>query len=866
MIKEGVPLDALPASSLGALLTAYQSEVKHMASTEESSCFPCGACAAAELQALQRLVSRTPVLEFVSCSNSPFFSAVTAAAPLRERLNYALRIAHTIIQPTYSRYMKVLMLLLREMRFAVLLCDAQFFAQHPAHSLRSGAASLGGAAAVAGGNTIGKLADAFQRIGSRRYYSAAQLLSQRVALAKNKNSHFTKALSGAFAELKGWIGKVCNAYLLVRDASRMKAVLQKCPKLSFDVSAAITAVEAIPVHAIVAFFTDVAERVRACAETHKQDASGSDLFYFCGRVRDAALKACGTLKQAEGRAVATHFVEPTVMVQCLTTGGGLSIVEAALLQFVDVADRVDELAPELSAMNFLLDLYGVEAAEALAHAVDVVDGNFKRLVGDVFEAKSFDAEQQILAQQVLIPHCCAVTGCSEPTAQAWVLACLRAPPPIQWGNGRDVSSDESKMDLSAWTGTTGAAAPLPPHYCLVRNVPYRWNTAGRASLPPASGELDGVVFDARTRQVLFVLEAKHNIADLGKACKQKERLYKALDLAWATRAMPVAPPPAAASLPSADGTQAETAASSNVQSCGVVQLEFSVSVGADAATAVSVKAQATTRSNSEEEEEEAGGEGASVDEGADGAISALGFSASPTAAAAMRTVCFTQDNFTEHFGATAATRESRFVYLSTIHANSVEALESTAPAPGGEMYLVESALISAIGDSISSGYQAFCQSGRLPQAPCAELKTVFTLMQQSSFYVQCVRNRLGNAGIARVPRFQLSLSFPAAAMVRHPNAVPAETLANPYEYALHLWRDNVELEDGTAAIRHVKLCCGFLSELRISDRSLTYAIDSVARRHGKADRATPSFAAVAKSLMDMHCVRNLVVVTDDESA
>ncbi|KPA86512.1 hypothetical protein ABB37_00658 [Leptomonas pyrrhocoris] len=896
-----VALHELPVSTLSSLLERYKADLERT-SPNESDCIPLKAVdAQAERLALQRLLTNVSTVEFASCSNSPFFSPEMGRQETVRVLKYARRIAHTITRPTYGRYLKMVMLLLRELRFVVFAHDAQLFSRNlPFYSPQSvyarGRAAMEGRC---GGDTVQKVAEAFQLIASQRYYGAMQLLQQRNNMAKDKNTPFARALMTVFTGLTGCIRTVCAAQLALRDAEYAALLVKNWSQTSLDIVGAVEELQATPMATMVEYLTDVGGRIRLCAATHASATRGSALDCLCRRLQQTIYVSCASLRREDKRKRGSPLPKltppPAVLLQVVTSGGGRAMVEGALTSFIHIVDQFSLLAPDLNAMNYLLQLYGLEEADLLAHEADVIDGTTKRLNGVLFEEKMFEAELRDVVLQVLVPHCCAVTGCEEAMAQAWVLACLRIPP-TSMSAKEDSTSDSPDAadavaglaDMPVWTRPATAAPNVaPPQYRLVRNVHYDWDDAGLLWMPRTDGELDGVVYDAQSRQVLFVLEAKLNIADLGKASNQKDRLFGALDRAW----NPSCPPPS-----SKQGKAPRRPVNFPARSTSVpIKLVFSVADKTDAASPVTAAADGdeTPLHDAVEDDVDGAEDGdaaaaVAVEEAAD---ETAGLGAAPLASAKKMTLFFTQDNFTEFFrgpplrsspaGAAAdaapqtgnfhrdvagtaltVSRECRWVYLTSLRPKS-DAVNSTAPAPGGEVYLVEMALASAVGDAVAEAYHRFCMAGPNGGLSKAALTSLFLSIGSSSFFVQCVLKKKGDAGIASVPRLQLDLSFPTDAMLSSSSVMTQQTSSCPYTRALQLWKNRVRLVDDTLAVQQVQLRNDFLSELQVSDRSLSFAVNTVEKRVFIKAKKTPSFCEVVKSLMNVHCLRNLVMVIHD---
>jgi hypothetical protein len=868
-------LSDLPTSPLPSLLAAYRSELQRQSQCAGTAVVLPAACHQAEWAALNRLLSNASLVEFLTCSNSPFFSHDDIRRQRKAVLNYVQRTLEAVTCPTYGRYAKVIMLLLRELRFVVLARDAECFCGRNSFAASGKVEETG----WSGGGPVPRLVQALRCIFTRRYHSADQLLARRTALAAGKGSAFAEALKQVFAQLKECITTVCHTQLLLCDHNSVSVLRKRCPGLSAHVASAAAQQQwASKKDTLASFLANASERLRRCSQRHQLDARGSDVEHFCSRLQDSVSGFRVALldsRRPRGRPASSSSLSPFVVYQVIMSGnGGVGILEEALTMFIRTVDDVGRLAPELTALNYLLSVYGVDEAEVLAHEADVIDGTVKVHAGNSFEEEAFVSETRSVALQVLAPHCCAVTGCDVATAQRWVTACLGTSPLLSSSSSPTLLTTESHAD------PTSHFPPLcfshaPPQYRLARNVRYCWSAAAAAQLPCVSGELDGIVYDAQTRQVLFVLEAKHNMADLGKACRQKERLFAALDQAWNYSG---SGPPDAVKAEAAGGPASHTeAAGGSVALCFYVTRRNKASLSAQASASGNASIENSGAGSTAVREY--GSEKSEVDTNlAETASSSTTVLPTSRTSVEAETALFTQDNFTEFFGSSSLppaeptatfsgeSRECRWVYLTSLWAKSEGEMESTAPAPGGEMHMIESALVAAVGSAIGEAYQSGIVTGRLHLPAHSALRALLSSMENSSFYVQCVQKMQGDAGVAVVRPLQLPLMMPSDSMLSSSSAPSSPTPENPYWHMLSLWRSNARLVDDTPAVHHVRLTSPFLSELHISDRALNFVVDAAARQFGRRKKKTPPFCTVVKSLMDLRCLRNLVMLSGGEEA
>ncbi|CBZ38326.1 hypothetical protein, unknown function [Leishmania donovani] len=107
--------------------------------------------------------------------------------------------AHCISRPTYGRHVKVLMLLLGELRFRILIRDARFFAEH--HQSAPSLSRMRGESSAAQLAEQRALTRAFQLRDWHRYHDAAHMQMRRNALGKGKASEFAKELSLAYKQV-----------------------------------------------------------------------------------------------------------------------------------------------------------------------------------------------------------------------------------------------------------------------------------------------------------------------------------------------------------------------------------------------------------------------------------------------------------------------------------------------------------------------------------------------------------------------------------------------------------------------------------------------------------------------------------------
>ncbi|CAM72332.1 hypothetical protein, unknown function [Leishmania infantum JPCM5] len=427
--------------------------------------------------------------------------------------------AHCISRPTYGRHVKVLMLLLCELRFRILIRDARFFAEH--HQSAPSLSRMRGESSAAQLAEQRALTRAFQLLDWHRYHDAAHMQMRRNALGKGKASEFAKELSLAYKQVMQateHIGKKRRALTTRMDCS---VKTREWAAAGHDIAGALEKFGA------ASYWAEQRDRLLGRLQlfeaAHSRVISGTEVLYLCSRLRGYANIAF-TEHVTKPPELNPSQVDVAELVTFFTgSGGGALVVEMALTKFFGVVVNRHVRAPELWAMNYLLHWYGVEEGIMLAHEADAVDGEFKQQGGGAFEEQFLIDENKLVVSQVLVPHCCDITRCEEATAMALVEACVRC---------EVTEKRETEGASPTWLGTPPVS--LPPAYRLARNVNYYWKEAAEDKIGRIAGELDGVIYDAATHHVLFVLEAKQNIAVVGKSFKQKERLYNALDATWKT--------------------------------------------------------------------------------------------------------------------------------------------------------------------------------------------------------------------------------------------------------------------------------------------------------------------------------------------
>lgn len=236
-------------------------------------------------------------------------------------------------------------------------------------------------------------------------------------------------------------------------------------------------------------------------------------------------------------------------------------LEASMNDFAKAVEMATTKLPQLGALNVVLDYYGVDASSDFLHQLACLDGAAKNEMGTAFEDR-FWADQIIwLKKQVLAPYVAATGHLAYPVAERWVDWCL---------SDSRKEGDQPPSDFVQQCGVPELLAVLP-RFTLYRNVdvikeeetvtpPGEQATDGQQppSLPATAkqapkmtriGELDGIVVDERDNAVLFIVEAKANPADLGRALTQREKIFRALDEVWLGPTRPGAPAPPAGKAP-----------------------------------------------------------------------------------------------------------------------------------------------------------------------------------------------------------------------------------------------------------------------------------------------------------------------------
>ncbi|KAG5467561.1 hypothetical protein CUR178_01205 [Leishmania enriettii] len=867
----------LSCSSLRECIQSYCERLRELADSGLSEHNVSFAYLQAEFSAVAQLRAFVDDVEYRSCANSPFFSGSALKGNRQETLNYALGLVRCITQFVYGRYVKVLMLFLLEIRFRILIRDVRYFAEH--HHAAPSLARMRGEFEASRVAEQQALTRAFQLIDWRRYRDGAQMRTRRNSLGKGKASSFAKELRLAYEQ-------VVQAAIYVK---KQRQTLHRCTDLPAKAHELPAPVEKLGAAAHwIKQRDNLFGRLASFQAAHSRVTSGTDVAQLCDRLRVHIESAFtkDTITSRESKASETEKAE---MLKFFTGNGGDAVeVETALASFFDVVERMHERAPELWAINFLFHWYGVEEGMRLAREADVVDGGFKQQCGGVFEKQFFAPENRLLTSRILVPHCCDVTRCDEATAAAWVDACFR-----HGATGKDDTGSSSPT----WPGMPPAAPP--PEYRLARNVNYRWREARSDQVSRTSGELDGVIYDAATRQVLFVLEAKQNVADVGKACMQKERLYKALDAAW--EALSRSPPEAMQAGAHQSTEEETTPAASTVEALNATP---AVAASCAASTRLRVSPVELHFFVASPTAAGAASEHVSLDEGSPAiareAEDATGFPEMPTsgpvAAAAAPRVCtkrsaassvalckplFTQDNFAAFAGTSSTAahsdttesastlvrsdsmlshilrREQRWVYLTCVPTGKSSGGRTAAPAPGGTIHAVELALVVAACDSIAEAYDRYLLMKVLPSTATPALHSLLSAMLMSSAYVSATEP---------MTPFQLALELPPPESLSASSELAMASVSDPYEYVLQLYRHDARCKDGSAAVEQVRLRENFIDGLVFSERSLILAVNTVAKQMERKRKGLPSFCDVLQMLMQQGCVRNLVMAFGDMEA
>ncbi|CBZ30973.1 hypothetical protein, unknown function [Leishmania mexicana MHOM/GT/2001/U1103] len=709
---------------------------------------------------------------------------------------------------------------------------------------------------------------------------------RRNELGKGKASDFAKEIFLAFKQ-------VMQAAKLVEEQRRaLTGFMDLSVKSEEEAAAGHDIAGALEKYGAASYWVEQRDqllgRLESFETTHSRVIAGTEVPQLCNRLR-VYVKTVFTEHVIKPQELNASQVDVAELLTFFSGSGGRAlVVDVALAKFFDIVENMRVRAPELWAMNYLLHWYGVEEGIMLAHEADVVDGGFKQQGGGAFEEQFLAQENKLVVSQVLVPQCCAVTRCDEATAKAWVEACVR---------GEVTERHATEGASSTWPGAPPAS--LPPAYRLARNLSYYWKEAGEDKVDRIAGELDGVIYDATTRQVLFVLEAKQNIADLGKAFKQKERLYNALDAAWKT-------------LSQASEETSLTAVQLSAEK--EIKTATTTAAGLNATPAEEAVCAASTKLHTNPAElhffptptpaAETAREKLSLDEGSPvtgvGTDSAANFqdlqNSDDTAAAAApparlkaaadrpATACkpfFTQDNFSTFFGATASAvhcdptgptptptgsddmmpqhlgRDERWVYLTSLSTGNSSGARTTAPAPGGTIHMAELMLVKAACDSVAEAYNRFFDIGTLPRSATPALQSLVSEMRVCSAYASETKP---------MAPFHLSLELPPKECISARPGTAAVSRSGPYEYVLHLFRHDVRCKDGTAALEQVRLRKNFIDGLVFSEHSLMVAVNTVVKQMARRWKGVPSFCDVLQMLMQQHCVRNLVMIVSDAAA
>lgn len=850
----------LPTSSLHQLMHQYYASLTQMAGTSGGTEICTQEPHRTERAVVQQLIRAIGDVEYSSCSNSPFFAGTRAPGTWHQKANYVRQVWNLMATPAYGRHLKIILLLLAELRFRILITDVQCAADlrrapPPVFRMR-------GDTPAAREADLAALRRALSLIDGKRFRDAAQLQMRCTNLGRGKNSAFAKQVSLAFDDARRAVLAVANDRRTLHEAGDVSAFLAKWVEAGHDVAAAAQLLES------PAFWRahgdGLCARLDAVLTAHGAMAAGTDFVGLCRKLRGYVVPAFQPSRHPASSRQASKK-SPDVLLGILLGECGVAAAEAAVEKFCAVAERLHETVPELWAINWLLHRYGVSAAAALARDVDVSDGGFKQVCGEEFEEHFVQQESAQVAAQVLVPHCCSVTGCDATTATAWVTGCLLC---------RPTSPSEAATASPAWPGV--APATSPPEYRLVRGLQYRWNEAGLVKLGNTSGELDGVVYDARTREVLFVLEAKRNVADLGRAARQKARLYGALDLTWKTLAAP--PEPLADAVqPAAEPTGAKRDRFSKQPPhasvpTGPVEMQFLPAPAGPRPRVADAAVEGTEGLDGEVHDAEAAAR--PVDAAAEEAPAAFAAATRPA-----RTVWFTQDDFAAHFLAPTPAavshvdpaaepvpqalshatlrREQRWVYLTSLYLKETDEIGCSMAAPGGGAQLVEGLLVEVACDTITEAYRLYAHGSGVPPPVAPALRSLLYDMSSCSAY---------GAGAGPVPVLDFPLDVPCtrdlctAAGLAEPATAP-----EAYAFALSLFRHDARLEDGTSALAAVRLHSDFLRGLPVRDDGLMHsvkcALGQVARRY----KGAPTFLDVLQSLVQEQCVRNLVIVMDSNS-
>ncbi|KAK7200853.1 hypothetical protein NESM_000143800 [Novymonas esmeraldas] len=814
--------ECLPRSNLRQILQDYEADLRRRLRDEIRAVQAVTPFLTAELKAVERMKFFLADTDFRSCSNSPFFGTAATCGDRLARVRYALDTLYTIQQPVYSRHVKVIILLLCGLRCGVLARDVSRHAEKSEEQPAVG--RMRGATLAERTEEQQALVRAFAALANVRVRSAQQMQSRRNALGKGKTSSYAALLQKAFADAARETANAVRVRELLEESARLSGVTARWLAAGHDVAAAVaTFSDAVYWRELV---STQLKGLNAAEAAYSDMVSGTEVQSRCQRLRTALAKLSAGEEDGEARMAAPTSLDWDRTLTFLLAPDPCAALRAALAHFFDVVGRLPERAPELWALNYVLRWYGVEEALTLAHSIEVVDGGFKRLIGSEFEATYVTQESKDVVTHVLVPHCCHTTGCDEATAREWVEACLLCDP---------VAPNDATAGTPVWSGPS--LSPPPPAYRLVRNVKYIPGDRDAGKPNGATGELDGVVFDAASRQVLFVLEAKHNMADLGKAQRQKERLYNALDASWKSEKAAQAPPPPPPPPPPPQQ-----------------QSEKPGKPKQPPATAAVAKT-----------------------------VDVLFFLPGKTSPSSPETAFFTQRNFAAHFGAPVATpacapsaaaplvggggpsscaapvgREERWVYLTLLTPRGVSSARDTIPSPGGAAQLIESALVEVVCDSVLTCYDRLCKTGAGPAWATPALTSLFSSMQACSAFAPQEEP---------TPILQLPLELPPENSIepgKHPQAARIAR-ANQYAYAIDLYRHNTSCSDGTAALRHVCLSADFITGLALSDNALLFAMNGVAKNYARWSGGTPSFAEVFKSLVQRGCLRNLVMVVSDAS-
>eukprot|EP00796_Vickermania_ingenoplastis_P006132 gene6132-4412_t len=190
-------------------------------------------------------------------------------------------------------------------------------------------------------------------------------------------------------------------------------------------------------------------------------------------------------------------------------------------------------SPLYSTLVRLCDGYGVTDSTAKIREIYQLDGKAKCAVGGQFEDKVVLHHLPALCDIIAASYS-ELKGVDSTTAGAWLRYCLcpeegQGIPPCDLP--RLIFSTGTKM--RSWFELEG---PLPPPSSSPQELGSRPSSTSPSTAGAElalSGENDNE--DTPAQDILFVFEVKNNCADIEKAGRQRDKLFKFLDTAWKVR-------------------------------------------------------------------------------------------------------------------------------------------------------------------------------------------------------------------------------------------------------------------------------------------------------------------------------------------